>query len=84
MKVNLLADLFYANWELWQDILIILFIVIAIGLLFYGIAFLFIYNARTEGSGKRMAKRAAWYERQLDIKRRALDPDNDKGSVDKP
>lgn len=79
MRVNLLADIFGANWESWQDILIIAFIILAVGLLFYGIAFLLVNNGRMEDDGKRMAKRVAWYEKQLEIKRKALELEKDKG-----
>lgn len=79
MRVNLLADIFNANWEAWQDIAFILLIVLAVGLLFFGIAFLLISNSRMEADGRRMAKRKAWYEKQLETKRRALELEKEQG-----
>lgn len=79
MKIELLADIFNANWETWQDYVFIILVSLAAVFLFFGLTFILVSNARSEADGKRMAKRVAWYEKQLKVKRRALEMEKEKG-----
>jgi hypothetical protein len=66
-------DIFNANWELWQDILfIVLVALVTIGVI-YIVVLLLLSNSRMEADGRRMAKRMAWYERQIEMRRKTLE-----------
>ncbi|MCL2817863.1 MAG: hypothetical protein FWD39_05720 [Clostridiales bacterium] len=81
MKNNLfVADIFNANWAQWQDTLFILLIVVIAALFLFIVAFLFLSNSRMEADGRRMAKRIAWYERQVLAKRHALEAEKAKSA----
>lgn len=78
--IRLLGDIFNANWSGWQDIT---FYVLAalIALLLLSIVIVLVTN-RTQASGRQIAKRIGEYERQVEMKRKLLEIEKEKSSLE--